>query len=858
MNSKKVFAGMLSVILALTGSGITAFAEGDPDATFHNYSIQGVDSELGGTITLDGENYSGTAFTFHSDMDQTLPCPPIAEQNLSTDGKFTFGEYTYDQTGTFTFTVSQTEMNDPNIIYDETVYTVTDVAALVVNEQTGLKELNVTRSIKNNSGETVDGIAFANTTNPPIPASISIQISKDFDGLKFEGDAYTFQLKDGNGDLVSETSNVVDGKATFDEIVYEQEGIYYYTISEVEGTDVDTVYDHTVYGVTVTVSLEQDDTGRNQYVARITGIAANEPDAAEFRYFGDEVPADGSIALFENKTIEPVFIAFEEDPEDPTDDTYYLGNIYKYMDGELYSGNEYTFMLEDNNSAYQQVVTEIEDGIVAFEPLRFDSVGEYSFTIHESRGDDTSIIYDGDEYTLDVEVKREGDKLYAEYDLRLDNEPVEGVVFVNMTVEDAVIKLVANKTLDNTVYDEETSKEGFEFVLYDENMEKLQSKTAVAGIVSFDKLNFESIGTYTYFVKETKGTDPAITYDESEYKVTIEVTRDWEKTEYDTKTTIQKKASGEKEYTTVDVIKFENKYNPATVKVEGIKTFNALLYTGSEYSFVLADENGKVLQTATEAKNGVFSFAKELSYTEAGVYKYKVYETAGTKTDVLYDSTVYDLTITVKRDQTDGITATKEIKVGSATKDSITFANEPRPIATSYQFTARKTLDGKAYTGTAFTYELYDNTGKRIQANNTAASGTVNFGAIRYDKVGRYTYTIKEQKGTDATYKYDEREYKVEVEISLDRTTNKLSAKATITTGNTPAKVAEFANFSNKPAPTPSASPAATATPTSGSGTNSDKTGDTSNALWIVLLGIAIAGGAGLVYLYRKKPEDKE
>ena len=852
MNSKKIFAGMLSAVLALSGSGIVAFAEGEPDGTFHNYSIQGVDADLSGEITLDGESYSGTAFTFYSDMDNTLPHPPVSETKQSTDGEFTFGDYAYDQTGTFTFEVRQVEMNDPNIIYDETVYTVTDVAALVVNEQTGLKELNVTRSFKNDSGVAVDGIVFANETNPPIPATVSMQISKDFDGLTFEGDAFTFQLKDGNGDLVSEINNIVDGKATFDEIVYDQEGLYYYTISEVEGTDVDTVYDHTVYGVTVTVSLEQDDTGRNQYVARITGIAANEPDAAEFRYFGDEVPADGSIALFENKTIEPVFIAFEEDPEDPTDDTYYLGNIYKYMDGELYSGNEYTFLLEDNNSTYQQAVTEIENGIVGFEPLRFETVGEYSYTIHEYRGDDTSVIYDGDEYTLDVEVKREGDKLYAEYDLKLDNKPVEGVVFVNMTVEDAVIKLVANKTLDNTAYDEETSKEGFEFVLYNENMEKLQSKTAVTGVVSFDKLNFESVGTYTYFVKETKGTDPAITYDESEYKVTIEVTRNWEKTEYDTKTTIQKKASGEKVYTTVETIKFENKYNPATVKVDGIKTFNALLYTGTEYSFVLADENGKVLQTATEVKNGAFSFPQELSYTVPGTYKYKVYETAGSKTDVLYDSTVYDLTITVKRDQKDGITATKEIKVGSATKESITFANEPRPIATSYQFTARKTLDGKAYTGTAFTYELYDNSGKRIQANNTAASGTVNFGAIRYDKVGRYTYKIKEVKDDDATYKYDEREYKVEVEISLDRTTNKLSAKGTITTGSTPVKVAEFANFSNKAAPTP------TATATPSSGTNSDKTGDTSNALWIALLGIAIVTGAGLVYIYKKKPEDKE
>ena len=874
MNSKKVFAGMLSAVLALSGSGITAFAEGDPDATFHNYSIQGVEADLDGSITLDGDAYTGNDFGFHFITDAENPQPSIKEQNLSTDGQFAFGEYTYDRTGTFTYTVEQTQMTDPNIDYDEREYVVTDTAALVENAETGLKELKVTRSITVD-GQAVDEIAFENETIPPVPAEASIGISKTMDGLTFEGDAFTFQLRNADGELVSEVNEIVNGKATFAPIEYNQEGLYYYTISEVEGTFADVVYDHTTYGVTVTVSLEQDATGRNQYVARITGVAANEPDAAEFRYFGDEIPADGSIALFENRTIDPIRLVFEDEPEDPADrdpNAYYLGNIYKFLDGELYEGEAHTFLLKDTDSEYQQVITDVENGVVAFEPLEFGTIGEHDFTIEEIRGDDTSIIYDKDVYNLHVEVKREGDELYAEYGYTLDGDPAEGVVFVNMTVENAVIKLLANKNLDAKAYDEETSKEGFEFVLYDEDNNPVQTKKAVSGVISFDELQFNAVGTYTYYVRETKGTDPAINYDESEYKVTINVTRDMDEDEYRTAISYQKKEAGAKTYTDVEVIKFDNKFNPATVKIDGIKTFNALLYTGTEYSYVLAevavdekgepkkDANGneitKIIQTATEAKNGVFSFANELSYTVPGIYRYKVYETIGTKTDVVYDTTVFDLTITVTRDAENGITAKKEIKAGSTVKESITFANEPRPIATSHQFTARKTLDGKAYTGTAFTYELYDNTGKRIQANNTAASGTVNFGAIRYDKVGRYTYTIKEQKGTDAAYKYDEREYKVEVEISLDRTTNKLSAKATITTGNTPAKVAEFANFSNKAAPTPSATPAATATPSSG--TNSDKTGDVNNTPWIILLGIALAAGIGLVVVYKKKPEDNE
>ena len=239
-----------------------------------------------------------------------------------------------------------------------------------------------------------------------------------------------------------------------------------------------------------------------------------------------------------------------------------------------------------------------------------------------------------------------------------------------------------------------------------------------------------------------------------------------------------------------------------------------------------------------------------------GTYKYKVYESAGKDVGIDYDSTVYDLTITVTRDPEKGFVATKELKVGDKVKEAINFANEPKPIATSYQFTARKTLDGKAYNGTAFTYELYDSDGKRIQANNQAVQGTINFGSIRYDKVGRYTYRIKELKGSDGTYKYDEREYIVEVEISLDRTNHKLSAKGIIKTGSTPVKIAEFNNFTNKPAPTPAPTPTPVPTPKP-SGTPSDKTGDTSNVGWYGLLGAALIG-LGAVYVFSKKKKDKQ
>ena len=65
----------------------------------------------------------------------------------------------------------------------------------------------------------------------------------------------------------------------------------------------------------------------------------------------------------------------------------------------------------------------------------------------------------------------------------------------------------------------------FSFELY-EGSNKLQTTTNKNGKISFDSISYKEVGEHTYTVKEVKGDNNTITYDETEKQVTVKVTKD--------------------------------------------------------------------------------------------------------------------------------------------------------------------------------------------------------------------------------------------------------------------------------------------------------------------------------------------
>lgn len=87
----------------------------------------------------------------------------------------------------------------------------------------------------------------------------------------------------------------------------------------------------------------------------------------------------------------------------------------KEMPGADFRGGEFTFeLLNDDGTSTDMLAVNNEEGIIQFENLYFDSVGEYKYKVVEQAGDDPNIIYDTEPHEITVIVSQEGERLVAE------------------------------------------------------------------------------------------------------------------------------------------------------------------------------------------------------------------------------------------------------------------------------------------------------------------------------------------------------------------------------------------------------------------------------------------------------------
>ena len=115
-------------------------------------------------------------------------------------------------------------------------------------------------------------------------------------------------------------------------------------------------------------------------------------------------------------------------------------------------------------------------------------------------------------------------------------------------------------------------------------------------------------------------------------------------------------------------LKFENEQlNVETsVTIGGVKQLKGQTLKKDQFKFVLADENGKWLDTATNDAEGNFTF-KPITYK---LYSYSVWEVKGSESGITYDKTVYTVKVTVT-DNGDGTMTAKADKA----KSDIKFVN---------------------------------------------------------------------------------------------------------------------------------------------------------------------------------------
>jgi len=91
-----------------------------------------------------------------------------------------------------------------------------------------------------------------------IPTKVEFQFTKKLEGRELKPGEFSFVLKDKEGNVIETVSNDAQGKIKFSALEYKrgEEGIYTYTVEEVQGTDSTVKYDKMVAIVAVKVTKD--------------------------------------------------------------------------------------------------------------------------------------------------------------------------------------------------------------------------------------------------------------------------------------------------------------------------------------------------------------------------------------------------------------------------------------------------------------------------------------------------------------------------------------------------------------------------------------------------------------------------
>lgn len=430
----------------------------------------------------------------------------------------------------------------------------------------------------------------------------NLELAKELAGRALKDKEFTFKLVDMTDNKMvdlGETTNDASGKIVFSNLVLNQPGTYHYRVTEVPGNDSDVVYDKLQADVTVQVARETTD-GREKLVAKVV--------------YPDDV-------IFNNKLVTPAKakIAFGKE-------------LTKAGVKQDLKADQFQFVLKDRFGKVLETVGNTADGQVAFSELTFNKVGTYNYTVEELAGKDDAIVYDTMKAAVSITVTRDGDALVSTVVNPKDT------IFNNKFVTPAKAAIQFSKELTKAGVNQTLTANEFQFVLKDSAGHIVETVGNTAdGRVAFSELHFDKAGTYTYTVEEVKGTNEDIVYDGMKATVWITVTRDGD--------ALVSTVANPKDTVFNNYVK---EVQPAKAKFELTKVLTGRNLKDGEFSFVLKDDKGNVIQTVTNNAQGNISF-ENIVYDKPGVYYYTVEEVKGNEADVVYDNMVAKFQVTVTK-----------------------------------------------------------------------------------------------------------------------------------------------------------------------------------------------------------------
>ncbi|MBQ4595668.1 MAG: hypothetical protein IJB14_01745, partial [Firmicutes bacterium] len=612
-------------------------------------------------------------------------------------------------------------------------------------------------------------------------------MNKELVGGQF---AFTLAECDEAGNIAADgykqtVTNKADGSFVFDEISYDDEGTYYYVISEeVPDSTQGIVYDNTKYLVTVEVDY---DSVAGEYVAAKSISKLGGAEVTEVEFVNEYKAAATTAVVSGFKSLEGWAL----------EDEQFGFNLYE-SDESWNIGNSLHATRNDAEGNFS----------FDFGEDYFKEAGTYYYIINETQGSAEGYIYDDKEVGVIVTVTDDMlGYLHASLsyvDLKRDGDNVTetptAVVIFNNEYKPAPVELPMAVTKELTGRDWFDDDE-FNFTLKEgdngttqavaDGIVEISDNTAVATkanrIAEFEPITFKEAGVYNFVISEVKGDDDNIAYDSHEVVATVTVTDNGTG-----KLAAAVTYSGSTE--------FVNDFTPDHVNItlEGEKVLIGRDLAEGEFTFKLeAVTKDAPMPAVTEVTNiegedGEFSAIEfgSIRYDEPGVYEYLITENPSGLPSVTDDTTPVKATVTVDYDETTGIMSA-DVEYDKDGKDQFVFENIYKAVPIEISIDALKKVDaseGNSYAieDGAFNFEIepadFNPTSDPIKEQYVSndADGKISISA-EYTEAGTYVYTLHEASGDHTGMVFDTSVYRIEVTVTDDVETGKLVADVVVT-----------------------------------------------------------------------------
>ena len=460
-------------------------------------------------------------------------------------------------------------------------------------------------------------------------------------------------------------------------------------------------------------------------------------------------------------------ISFDVTPA--TVDTKADFGLTKVLEGRDWTGtDEFAFELSatsgDDTPMPASTDATVRQGNTAidFGEIAFNKPGEYTYEVREVKGTLGGIAYSDNvaKITVKATVDTAG-KLTAEVTKSKDK------VFTNtysvkpdeFSVTD---QITATKVLTGRELSLKADEFSFELVEgEDEDAKVVATGTNdAAGNITMGAVEYTKPGKHTYTLREVKGDVGGITYSTAEYTIVTTITDNGDgtlKAEHVLKE--DKKAE------------FTNSYKPGsevssvTDQITATKVLTGRDLKADEFSFELVEGND-VVATGTNDARGKITM-NPIEYTAAGEHTYTLREVKGNAGGITYDGKTYTVVTTITDNGDGTLNATHVLKDADEAKFTNFYKPGSKDSSVTDQITATKFLDGRDLKAGEFHFELVE--GNDVVATGTNdAEGNITMSAVKYDKAGKHTYTLREVNGGTASngITYDGKTYTVVTTIT--------------------------------------------------------------------------------------------